>query len=283
MLVGMEMEFRDDTRRRKVLVILGLMFAVAAAGAAFLLISQAQSGGTKVVTREVVVAAHDISERSIIQSGDVTLRALPDDPSLTSALTKPEDAVGRIAGVTIFAQQPITPNLLTSSEAGSGFSILAPEETIAPDSPFWRAVSVDVPDDRAVGGVILIGQRVDLFVTVDIEIQKLDGNAAPTPVPTPNPSGPFGPFGPYYTNPSTKITYQDLPVLVHSGTLYVVKATVAQAEEISHFEAAGSASFSLALRPEGDKRPVPTASMGVTTNIIVWRYGYPIPRILLLP
>ncbi|MGH2408675.1 MAG: Flp pilus assembly protein CpaB, partial [Candidatus Limnocylindrales bacterium] len=193
----MEMEFKDDTRRRKVLLILGLMFAVAAGGAAFVLINQAQSAGTgKVPMKEVVVAAHDISARSVIVSGDVVLRSLPDDPSLLSALVKPEDAVGRIAGVTIFAQEAITPNLLTSTEAGSGFSILAPEETVAPDSPYWRAFAIDVPDDRAVAGTLLVGQHVDLIASVQYDVQNLGANASPTPAFTPN--GTFGPIGPYY-------------------------------------------------------------------------------------
>ena len=271
MLAGMEMEFKDDTRRRKVLLILGLMFAVAAGGAAFVLINQAQSGGTgKVPMKEVVVAAHDISARSVIQSGDVSLRSLPDDPSLTSALLSADDAVGRIAGVTIFAQQAITPNLLTSSEAGSGFSILAPEETIAPDSPVWRAVAVDIPDDRAVGGVITAGQHVDLFVTVQVTVIN-GGSASPTPAPS-------GSGGPFYSDMTTKITYQDLPILSHTLTLYILKVNIVQAEEISHLEASGAANFSLALRPDGDKRPVDTDGLGQTTNIIIERYGMPVPE-----
>jgi Flp pilus assembly protein CpaB len=281
MLVGMEMEFRDDSRRRKLLVILGLMFAVAAAGAAFMFLNQAQSGNpAKVLTRDVVVAAHDIPARTVIQSGDLAIRALPDDASLAAALTSVDAAIGRISGVTIMFQQPLTLNLLVSAEVGGEFSILGPGETVAPDSPFWRAVAVNVPDERAVAGVIQVGQRVDLFVTVAVEIAPADGSPAPAPTLSANSS--FGPVGPYYSADTTKITYQDVPVLAHAGTLYTLKVSVAQAEEISHFEAAAAAFFSLALRPEADQRPVPTDSMGVTTNIVVWRYGYPIPRYLLL-
>jgi Flp pilus assembly protein CpaB len=283
MLVGMEMEFRDDSRRRKLLVILGLMFAVAAAGAAFMFLNQAGSGTPgKVLTRDVVVAAHDIPARTVIQSSDLAIRSLPDDASLAAALTSVDEAVGRISGVTIMFQQPLTMNLLVSAEVGGEFSILGPGETVAPDSPFWRAVSVNVPDERAVAGVIQVGQRVDLFVTVAIEVAPADAGSSPTPAPTINANSSFGPFGPYYSANSTKITYQDVPVLAHAGTLYTLKVNVAQAEEISHFEAAAAAFFSLALRPEADQRPVPTDSMGVTTNIIVWRYGYPVPRFLLL-
>jgi Flp pilus assembly protein CpaB len=273
----MEMEFRDDTRRRKVLVILGVMFAVVAAAAAFMLISQAQSGGTgKVPTRDVVVAAHDMPARTVIQSSDLAIRALPEDASLTSALTTPEDAIGRITGVAIMFQQPLTMNLLVSAEVGGEFSILGPGETIAPDSPFWRAVSVNVPDERAVAGVIQLGQRVDLFVTVPVNVVAPDASASPTPNPT-------GSGAPFYSDMTTKITYQDLSILAHLGTLYTLKVTVDQAEEISHLEASGTAFFSLALRPEGDQRPVATAELGETTNNIIRKYGMPIPEIYPVP
>ncbi len=37
------------------------------------------------------------------------------------------------------------------------FSILQPDETVAPDSEAWRAVSITVSDDRAVGGMLAAG------------------------------------------------------------------------------------------------------------------------------
>ena len=37
---------------------------------------------------------------------------------------------------------------------GGGFAILEPNETVGPDSEAWRAVSLTIPDDRAVGGML---------------------------------------------------------------------------------------------------------------------------------
>ncbi|MFI5254580.1 MAG: hypothetical protein ACHQ15_03905, partial [Candidatus Limnocylindrales bacterium] len=83
---------------------------------------------------------------------------------------------------------------------------------------------------------------------------------------------------------STKLTYQDVPILAHNLTLYILKLTVAQAEEITHFMNIGAeTNFTLALRPEADTRLVPTDNLGETTTIITWRYGYPVPRTLILP
>jgi Flp pilus assembly protein CpaB len=277
----MEMEYHHEGRRRKVLIVLGVVLAVAAGGAAFFLVNQAQNAGTGVVaTRDVVVAARDIPARTVIQSSDLTIRAVPDDPSLASAITAPEDAIGRITGVAILFQQPLSPNLLASAVAGGQFSILGPEETISPDSPAWRAVAVNVPDDRAVAGQIQVGQHVDLFMTAQINVTVPLTAGAATPAPSP---GPGASNAPYYTDKSTKITYQDLSILARNGTLYILRVDIAQAEEISHLQAAGNAQFSLVLRPDGDDRVVDTEKLGETTNRIIEKYGLPIPEIYPAP
>jgi len=277
----MEMEYHHEGRRRKVLIVLGVVLAVAAGGAAFFLVNQAQNAGTGVVaTRDVVVAARDIPARTVIQSSDLTIRAVPDDPSLAVAIASPEDAIGRITGVAILFQQPISPNLLASAVVGGQFSILGPEETISPDSPAWRAVAVNVPDDRAVAGQIQVGQHVDLFMTAQINVTVPLARAGAAPAPSPQPGASTAP---YYTDKSTKITYQDLSILARNGTLYILRVDIAQAEEISHLQAAGNAQFSLVLRPDGDDREVDTEQLGETTNRIIEKYGLPIPEIYPAP
>ena len=277
----MEMEYHHEGRRRKVLIVLGVVLAVAAGGAAFFLVNQAQNAGTGVVaTRDVVVAARDIPARTVIQSSDLTIRAVPDDPSLAVAIASPEDAIGRITGVAILFQQPISPNLLASAVVGGQFSILGPEETISPDSPAWRAVAVNVPDDRAVAGQIQVGQHVDLFMTAQINVTVPLARAGAAPAPSPQPGASTAP---YYTDKSTKITYQDLSILARNGTLYILRVDIAQAEEISHLQAAGNAQFSLVLRPDGDDRQVDTEKLGETTNQIIEKYGLPIPEIYPAP
>jgi len=50
------------------------------------------------------------------------------------------------------------------------------------------------------------------------------------------------------------------------------------AEEISHLQASGTATFSLALRPPEDTRTIDTAGLGETTNRIIDQYDLPIPE-----
>ena len=117
-----------------------------------------------------------------------------------------------------------------------------------------------MPDDRAVGGLVRAGDTVDVFVTLSVLVPQSLIEA-----------------GKFYTDKSTKITYQNLTVLAKSTSFYVVKVPENLAEEISHLQASGAASFSFALRPPADTRIVDATRLGETTSIIIQRYGLPIP------
>ena len=85
--------------------------------------------------------------------------------------------------------------------------------------------------------------------------------------------------GRYYTDKSTKITYQNMVILAKAGQFYVVKATLQVAEEISHLMAAGNATFSLIMRPEADIRTVDVSRLGETTNKLISKYGLHVPEV----
>jgi Flp pilus assembly protein CpaB len=258
-----ELEFRDHGRRGKWIIIAGVVLALVAGAGGFFLLSQAQqqaaTQGLPMVA--VVVAAREIPARKPIETGDVALRNVPQDVTNASAFATVEEVVGRISAVTIPTGQLVTKNLLASVSAGGQFSILGPDASIAPDSPNLRAISLNVPDDRAVGGLIEPGQTVDVFITVTVNVPQdvADG-------------------GRLYTDKSTKLTYQDVPILAKSGTFYIVRVDEATAEEISHLQASGTATFSLALRPPEDTRTIDATGLGETTNRIIDEYDLPIPE-----
>jgi Flp pilus assembly protein CpaB len=261
----MDRDFEHPGRRSRFIVVVGIVLAVIAAGAAYLAITQAQqqvaNSGTQTVS--VVVAARTIPARKIIEDADVAVRQVAVDPTNASAIVPTVDkVVGRMPAVSILEGQLVTTNLLASSNEGGAFSILRPEETVSPDSPEWRAVSITVPDDRAVGGMVVPNENVDVFVTAGINVAGADPSLAAKG---------------YYSDKSTKISYQDMTVLAKTGTFYVLRAPIDVAEEILHLQASGAASFSMALRPDVDTRQVDTAELGTTTNEIIIRYGLPIP------
>lgn len=262
----MEMEYKDPSRRGRYIVILGVILAVVAGGAAFFLINQAQqqAGQAGLQKVSVVVALQTIPARKIIEAADVVVREVPLDPTNAQGIVStPDKVIGRVPAVTILVGQLVTTNLLASSTEGALFSILGPDETVTPDGPAWRAISITVPDDRAVGGLLQPNQIVDVFLTASINVLT-------------NPDEALGGEG-FYSDKSTKITYQNMVILAKAGSFYILRVPIDVAEEISHLQASGAATFSLTLRPDIDTRQVDATVLGTTTNRVIIRYGLPIP------
>jgi Flp pilus assembly protein CpaB len=260
-----EMEYREPGNRGRWIVIIGVVLAIAAGGAAFYLINQAQqqAGQGSLTKVSVVVATRPIPARKPVEADDVVVRDIPLDStnSAVIAVTRPDQVIGRVLAVSVFQDQMLTQNMLASAATGGQFTILEPNETVAPDSEAWRGVSVTVPDDRAVAGLLTPGMTVDVLLSVQVNV----GTDLTT-------------AGKYYTDKATKITYQNMVILAKAGTSYVMRATLTQAEEISHLQAAGNASFSMVMRPEADIRLLDASKLGETTNRIIAKYGVPIPE-----
>ena len=264
----MEMEYKDNNRRGKFVIIAGVVLAVVAGAASFYLISQARNEAPGEVTLvEVVVAAQAIPARTPIAPGAVILRKVPlDEATQVGIVTDPSKIVGQVLGVPVAIGQPIYYNMIASASGQSGFSILGPDETVAPDSPAWRAISITIPDDRAVAGLLTTGQTIDIFMTATMTV----------PLTT-------EPLGIFYSDMVTKITYQDMVILGRAGSQYILKASLPVAEEINHMLATGTISFSAALRPDQDVRFVDVSQLGATTNRILEKYGMPFPAVYPAP
>jgi Flp pilus assembly protein CpaB len=260
----MEMEYQDNNRRGKLIIALGVILALIAGATSFYLLNQAtQSAGQGSLQKvAVVVAARDLAARVPIVLGDVVLREIALDPvTQVGVVTKPEDVVGKVLAVPVFSGQPIYRTMIASSTSISGFSILGPTETVGPDSEAWRAVSVTIPNERAVGGLLTVGQTIDIVMTATVKVPE-----------------PYASAG-YYADTSTKVTYQDVVILARIESEYVIRVTLPVAEEILHMQATGVVSFSAALRPDQDVRYADVSQLGATTNRILQKYGLPWPVI----
>jgi Flp pilus assembly protein CpaB len=262
----MELEYTDTNRRRsRVYIGVGLVVALVAAGSVYLVMRQAGAGGgPQLAKRDVVVAVRNIPSRKPIEEGDVTLRSVVADATNESAYTRIDEVLNRVSGVSISAGQLITRNVLASAVEGQAFSILEPGASFDPLGPDLRAVSVTVPDDRAVGGLLQPGQRVDLVVTMPINPEL-----GPTPEPSATPAEAVIP------GPSTKVTLQALTILARNGAMYILRADLGTAEQIAELQAAGG-QFALALRPEEDGRTATT--FGSTIDMLLEQFGFPVPR-----
>jgi len=256
------------------LVMVGAVLAAAAGIGAFTL----ASNGTPPVqapTVPVLVATHDVAARATLSNDDVAVRQVDAGAALPEAYTDPALVVGRVTSVPILPGQQVTPNLFATNDANSDFSILAPGETVTDTSPFWRAVAIEVPPERAVGGEIKAGDHVDLFVSLEIDVltQDADGNYIKTD--TANAQG-------FQSGESTKLTFQDLEVLKSTpdDNMYVIKVDLQQAEQIAHIVQLAPDSFALALRPGDDTRSADTSQYGTTTDRLIMTYLFPAPRLI---
>lgn len=268
----MELEFTDRSRRRRLLMMIGIIMALLAGSTAFFLGNQKSADAEPSATRSVLVAADTIPARTVIQASMLVNRTVPEDASMALALTDPAQVLGLVTAVTIYPDQPITPNLLATTEIGQDFSILGPTETISPYSPVWRAVSLMVPRDRAVGGMVGAGQHIDLIATVPVTVQVEDDNGQFVEGTT---------LDGYTSSDSTKVSLTDIEVLSREidSDLYVLKVDLHQAEQLAVLQNAAS-SFSMALRPEGDNRILDRTGYGETINRVLERYLFPLEQIL---
>ena len=277
----MELEYSDkNSRRSKVYIAVGVIVALLVAATVYIALQA--SGLTdqgEVEMRQVVVAAAEIPGRKTIEEADVVMRNVPVDPINETAFTSIDEVLGRVVSVPVGTGQLLTPNLLASTEAGATFSILRPGEEFDPSMPDLRAVSMTVPDDRAVGGTLQPGQPVDLIATLNVQPATEEGQPsepAPSEAPAPPPDG----TGSRVPGPSTKTTLQQLDILVRNGTLYILRTDLATAEKITELQAAG-AQFTLVLRAAEDERSAETE--GSTLDRLLEEFEFPVPEEADLP
>ncbi len=271
----MEMEFKDTERRRRIiLIVVGALLAGAAGWGAFML-ANGNKGSAPVATESVLVAARDIPARQQVTADDVTVRQVAIDEVLSQSYKEANLVLGRLTAVPVYADQQMTPNLFATSAADADFSILGPDEEVTLDSPYWRAVSVEVPMSRAVGGEITSGQHIDLIVSVDIQVLAIDPEGNYQVIETATQEG-------LQSGKSTKITFQDLEVLKADAAegMYILKVDLHQAEQIAHIIQQAPDSFAIVLRPDTDTRTADHVEYGVTTDRLVMTYLYPVPQLI---
>jgi Flp pilus assembly protein CpaB len=270
----MTAEYANDRRRRRLVILVGLILAIAATAGAYFVLGNRSTTQPTVTQRTVVVAAQDIPARTLITQPMVTTKQVPDSPVLASIASDPNQVIGKLALVAISAGAPIAADVYGTGTA-SGINILAPDETIGPDTPIWRAVSVTVPKDRAVGGKLSTGDHVDLFVTLSPQIYDPNGPAGGFS----DPGHPAASTNVYYSDQTTKVTWTNVELLNADAenSLYTFKVDETQAEQIAHVQSIG-ASFTIGLRAPGDDRSFDPSTYGETTNTMIDLFGFPIPQ-----
>jgi pilus assembly protein CpaB len=224
----------------RIFLALGLLVAVVAGVGTYLWANAERNAApTDVATVDVVVAARDIEARSALGSSDLKIVQLPRDVAPANALRDPNGAVGLITTVRLTTNEPVLPTKIAQLGSEGIIAVLPPGQTVS-NSLAFRAMSVNIPDANAAGGLIVAGDHVDILYTLSV----------------------VDPTRPDFVG---RIVIQDIPVLAKTITVYTLRIDAATAERIAALQASGG-SLQLLLRAPGDARPAGTAGASFTTE-----------------
>jgi Flp pilus assembly protein CpaB len=256
---------QDGSRRRaRLILIVGVALALVAGVGTFVYASGAKSDQPVAVpTVAVLVAAREIPAKTTLTSADVKLQEFNVDAKPAAAMTKADDALGKITIQSISVGEPILPTKFADPKNPS--FVVMPASFIGPDgapvanSPNFRAMSITVADANAVGGSVLVGDLVDLVFTAQFDPQtKLQR-------PTPQQTLDF----------SAKIILERVPILARLASVYTVRVDALTAERIAYLQSSGG-QLAFLLRAPKDERA--SGSVGATFGDIYTNFRLKIPE-----
>lgn len=216
-----------------------IIAVVAGAGTYLYAVAARTALPTETAMVDVLVAARDIEARSALGSSDVKVVQLPRDAAPANALRDAANTTGLITTVRLSANEPVLPTKIALPGSEGHIAVLPPGQTVATSAAF-RAMSVNIPDANAAGGLIQTGDHIDLLYTLAV----------------------IDPTKPDYVG---RIVLQDIPVLAKTLTVYTLRVDATTAERIAALQASGG-SLQLLLRAPGDARPAGTAGASFTTE-----------------
>jgi len=168
-------------------IIILLIAAGAAAGAAFLVRNMSQQPVApapvtappqqvteviEVPQTPVLVLTRDVAVGDLLYPTDFAWKEWPDETLNVNYFTQDvfpaaiEDLTNSVVRLSMVENEPVLPHkIVQKGEAGYMSALL---------TPGMRAVSVEISVDRASGGFILPGDRVDVHITTDVDVE-VDG------------------------------------------------------------------------------------------------------------
>lgn len=254
------MEDRSRRRARLVLIV-GLLFAVGAGATTFFVANTAKSEAPAAIpTSSIIVAAREIPPKTQITSSDLKLVKMNTEVVPPAALTNAEDVIGRITITSISVGEPILASKLGGAN-GQVFVVI-PAASLGTDggilagAPNYRAMSMTIADAQAAGGNIQPGDIVDVLFSFTFDPVKYLIN------PNPTRNGP---------DVSARIVLERVPVLARTAAVYTIRTDAATAERIAYLQASGGTLQFLLRGPKDDRA---TGTTGAT-----FRTVYPVVHI----
>jgi Flp pilus assembly protein CpaB len=261
----------DRSRRRaRLVLIVGLLFAVGAGATTFFVAQTAKSEApAPIPTSSIVVAAREIPPKTQITAADLKLVKMNTEVVPPAALTKSEDVVGKITITSISVGEPILPTKLGGAN-GAVFVVfpadaLEANGAIKVGAPNYRAMSITVADPQAAGGSIEPGDIVDVLFSFNFDPTKylLNTNAQRN-----------------VADISARIVLERVQILARTLSVYTIRTDAATAERIGYIQASGG-SMQLLLRAPKDERA--TGTTGATFKSVYPIFKPEIPEKISAP
>ena len=216
-----------------------------------------------VETVNVLVAAREIPAKTTLTSADVKLQEFNLGAKPAAAMTKADDALGKITIQSISVGEPILPSKFADPKNPSFVvipaSFIGPDGAPQPNSPNFRAMSITVADQSAVGGTVQPGDVVDLVFTLQFDPTTKLQRATPQQT----------------VDFSSKIILERLPILARLATVYTIRVDALTAERIAYLQASGG-QIAFLLRAPKDERA--SGSTGATFGDIYTNFRIKIPE-----
>ena len=256
---------QDGSRRRaRLILIVGVALALVAGVGTFVYASGAKSDQPVAVpTVAVLVAAREIPAKTTLTTADVKLQEFNLDAKPAAAMSDASEALGKITVQSISVGEPILPSKFSDPKL-PGFVVM-PASFIGADgapvanSPNFRAMSITVADQNAVGGTVLPGDLVDLVFTMQFDPQTKLQRATPQQT----------------VDFSAKIILERLPILARLGGVYTIRVDALTAERIAYLQSSGG-QIAFLLRAPKDERA--SGSTGATFGDIYTNFRIKIPE-----
>ncbi len=262
-------------RRARLILIVGFLLALLAAVGTFVVASGGQqSAPAAAPTIEVLVAARDIPPKTQIAAADLKAVKINSDAVPVTALRaeQQKDVVGKVVTVPIQSGEFIL-NGKFGTTLGATFTVFPanvvtdPGQPIPPGTPNYRAMSITVPDQFAVGGAIQVGDTIDIMYTFTFDPNKYF---------VPQPGIVAGSAQDRRTiDFSTKIILEKVPVIARTLAVYTIRTDATTAERLAYLQAAG-AQIQMLLRAPADDRAARTE--GATFEPVQQTFGFRVPQ-----
>lgn len=142
-------------RSGMILILLGAIVALLVAVMVFSMTRQA-TAETKVETADVVVAAREVSERTLVTAEDLSVKRVPADTAAPGTVTSLQQAVGKMTITKLYPGEMVLAARLADTKGQSGMAYALEK----------GKVLITYPASDIIGsGALRVGDTVDILIT----------------------------------------------------------------------------------------------------------------------